>query len=280
MVLTSVVHHSLDLVLILIDTLSGRRVDSPDIQFVFHENGKDNVRMLTNRGNGTYILMNSNRINCDLDINVKGYEPQTLTIDFETLNESMPLVEVFLIPSENANRFVTYRTLTGNLPGITEVSAVSLSEIIAHTDKYDKKRRELKVFEQGYRLGMEGSPYAVINSTAKMFTDFKVKEQKTTDTISLFAELGDTPQKNSSVARVIYGMASDDGTYFLRTNDNSRFTKFLIKFIIDNEMYFTEFDFNEPKEILMEELIVGKAEREAALEAARAAALAARREGF
>lgn len=238
----SMISHRLDLCMNLIDTTTGFKIKESIVEFSFDKAGIPNP---INREEGVYLMINSGRENFLMQIKVRGYEPRSYYVDYEKLDSNLPMVEIFLIPSESISGGVSLCTLKGKIPNLQKVSLVIKSDIVARTDAYDERKRILTVFEKGYRLNMEGSPYGLVNEREKTFEFIEVISQPDSDKVKLKQALTGEFLRNAPICRIIFGYVEPDGSYLIRVRDDRSKLNGLIRYDTDSEIRFEEVDFHE-----------------------------------
>jgi len=242
--LGSVIRARLDLVLHFIDATTGFPVHEAQVLF---KTERDDMKFAS-RGNGSYILINTGRENFLMQIVVKGYEAVDVSINYEELDEIMPLKNVFLIPSEKTNAGGDVLFLKGNLPGLQSVSLVETNKVLATTNSYDPKKRVIQLFERSYRLNTEGSSYGIINRELKGFEVFEVEELPNESKIKLLRPLKEEFQRNAQIARVVNGYVYPNGDYLIAVRNDSAKKTVIVRFETD-EISFKELDLkNQPGE--------------------------------
>lgn len=240
--MSATISHRLDLAVLLIDTTTGFHVAQPDVRFTFD---RSDVSELISRGNGMYILMNHDRADMLMTVEVSGYERMTVPIRYEELDEKVPMKEVFLIPSENAANAGDYATIRGVLPELSEVAFIQKGTVLAHIDGYEKRKRIMTVFEKGYRLSMEGSPYALVNTKEMTFEWLDIVSQPGTNQVELKAPIDENFIRNAPICRIMFGYVEPDGSYLIRVRDDRSDLRGLIRFKVDGEIRFKEVDFHD-----------------------------------
>ena len=240
----STIHYKLDLVIQLVDTTTGAAVEEPNVQF--YEDGKP-CRPIP-RGNGNYVFINTGRSDHTLTLKVFGYEDCQVDVQYEKLDERVPLRQVFLIPSEKTARGERLLSLTGNLANLEEIEAVSLSQSNCFTSEFNEKKRLLKLFLAQGRLSMENVHYGLINEEQNRFEHFEVEQEVPPDMVRLKEPLQETFTVNAPISRVIFGKVSPDGSYLLRVRDNAKVQRYLVRYRVDGETKFQVVDFRQSVE--------------------------------
>ena len=215
----STIHHRLDLVIQLVDTTTGVAVEEPDVRFFIE--GRQCWPIP--RGGGNFVFINTGRRDSTLTMKVYGYETAVVDVQYEQLDNVMPLKQVFLIPSEKLAKGERLCSLTGTLQGLEEIEAVSLSQSNLCYSEFNEKKCLLKLFLARGRLSMEVPPNMV-----------KLKEPLT-----------ETFTVNSPIARVVFGDVSPDGSYLLRVRDDAQMVRYLVRYRVNGEYRFQTVDFHQ-----------------------------------
>ena len=147
----STIHHRLDLVLQLIDTTTGTPVEEQDVRF-FTE-GRQCWPIP--RGGGNFVFINTGRSDSTLTLKVFGYEDAVVNVQYEKLDQVVPLLQVFLIPSEKLAKGERLCSLTGTLQGLEEIEAVSLAQSNICFSEFNERKCLMKLFLAKGRLSME-----------------------------------------------------------------------------------------------------------------------------
>jgi len=241
----SVISHRLDLSIVLIDTTNGFHVDEREVSFTKDDGA---LPLPVYRGDGTHLFIDSGRENFLMHVFVRGYEKVDVYVDYEKMDGLLPMKEIFLIPSENMSGGIEFATLSGKLPGLRNASLVVLSDVVARTDAYDERKKILKVFEKGYRINMEGSPYGLINEKEKCFQILEVVSQPDSDKVKLKEPMEGEFFRNAPICRMMFGYVEPDGSYLIRVRDDRSKLKCLIRYEVDSEIRFLEVDFHDPED--------------------------------
>ena len=175
------------------------------------------------RGGGNFVFINTGRRDSTLTMKVYGYETAVVDVQYEQLDNVMPLKQVFLIPSEKLAKGERLCSLTGTLQGLEEIEAVSLSQSNLCYSEFNEKKCLLKLFLARGRLSMEVPPNMV-----------KLKEPLT-----------ETFTVNSPIARVVFGDVSPDGSYLLRVRDDAQMVRYLVRYRVNGEYRFQTVDFHQ-----------------------------------
>lgn len=231
------ISYKLDLIVELFDTTIGRSV--AEKQVLFYADGRF-LAMRSNRP-GTYILMNHERADMKLRIEVKGYEPAEVDVCYEKLDKQYPSVEVQLIPIVKPYGYTDICELSGRIKGLTDISAISLNDKLASVCAYNAKKNTLRLFSSSR---LDESSYAVLHEDSMEFEEFRVIKKTERDLLLYLAE---TMQgkciPEEGVARIVRGSVDAKGRYLLRVRKDGKGTRYLIRYIIDGVTRYEEHSF-------------------------------------
>lgn len=242
----SVIRFRLDLLVRLIDTTNGESVEERNVRF-FRE-GKT-VRPVA-RGGGNYVFLNSGREDFGLEIRVYGYEPFRMSVQYETLNDRMPVVEAFLIPLENAPGGYPVLGLSGSLPGIQSIQAVNVNATCCCVSEFDERRRIMKLFGV-HRSGLDGIYYGLIHPDRQDYEPFIIQKEIGTDSVKIDHPLKEPFSVNAPVSRIIFGSVTAEGDYCIRIRDDREHLFHLARYVVKGETRFRTVDFRHPESGLL-----------------------------
>lgn len=237
----STIHHRLDLVLQLVDTTTGNSVAEQDVRFFIG----DRQCWPIPRGGGNFVFINTGRSDCTLTLKVFGYEDVQISVQYEKLDDVMPLLQVFLIPSENLAKGERLCSLTGRLQGLEQIEAVSLTQSNICFSDFNERKCLMKLFLAKGRLSMENVHYGLISGDRTYYEHFAVTSEVPPDTVMLKEPLTGTFPINSPISRVIFGNVSPDGSYLLRVRDNAEMLVYLVRYQVNGEVRFQTVDFHQ-----------------------------------
>jgi hypothetical protein len=195
------------------------------------------------RGDGTYLFLGIGRTDFEMDIHVYGYESKTEKVMFEDLDETMPIKEVYLLPKAISAREENLLTLRGHLPGIQEVEAVSLSNVVCNYKEYDKRKNILKIFNQ-HNVKMKDVHYGIIDAENEMFEHFEIKKVLSTQELGLKKSLENDYTMNQPIARIIFGQVNADGEYILTVNAGQN-AWYLVRYVVEGTVHYKRVDLNQ-----------------------------------
>ena len=242
----AVIRAKLDLVVRLIDTTTGAAVDERNVLFMRDER---QVRP-DDKGNGTYVFINTGREDFLMRIKVYGYEEYVTRISYESLSPTIPECIAFLMPSENVRKGESLLSLSGNLPFLEALEAVSLSKTLCSANEYDKKKNVLKVFSSaGARVSLDDVYYGLLRPDKLSYEKIEVVGNDAPQSIKLVQPLEEEFTSNLPILRVIFGSVKENGDYLIRVRDDGQEQKYLIRFVVKGEVRFQVVDFREGGEL-------------------------------
>ncbi len=232
----------LDLLIHLVDTTTGMSVTEMNIHFFF--NGKE-IRP-TPRGDGNYILINQGRENGLMQIRVHGYEPLDVWIDYGQLDERLPVLDAFLIPSEEMRYGQELLTLSGRLKGLISIEAVHLARPLSGLREFDKKKCVMSVYMPNRRMNMVHTYYGLVNAAEGTYEKFIVLNEVGEKKVRIKEPLrGEFPQ-NAPICRIIFGKVEEDGSYLMRVRNTGKNLKHMVRFIMEDRIGYSIVDFANP----------------------------------
>ena len=236
----SVISARLDLMIRLIDTTTGAIVDEKNVLFM--RNGLA-VRP-ESRGPGVFIFINTGREDFLMRLEVFGYEPYEQEVLYGELDERLPVMNIFLMPSENMFKGEGLLSFSGTLPFLKKIEAVDLRKPVCIFNEYDAKKGIVKVFRTGAgKVEMEDIYYGLLSSDKQSYEKIEVIENVTPQSVRLKETLKGEFTSNSPVMRVIFGTVTKDGDYLLRVRDDGADIKYLVRYEVNDEVRFQTVDF-------------------------------------
>ena len=238
MEIQATIRHRLDLALRLIDTVTGRIISQKNVRFVSQSPEKKAIP----GGGGLYLFLNTGREDFDLEVLVYGYEPKTIRITYPLTEEWMPIREVYLIPMDNPIAEQTL-TLRGNLSGIEEIEAVSLTDVNCYLKEFDAKKRIITVLNQNNKRSHH-IHYGLLNKERTAYEHFEVAEEISLHNIRCKENLERPFFINQPIVRVIFGQTNQQGDYILKVQ-NEENQQYLVRFVVNGETFYQRVDFRE-----------------------------------
>jgi len=233
--------YKLDLILRLVDTTTGRAI--PEKQTAFLENGC--IVPFLERDTGVYILLNRGRADTRFQVEVKGFMPREVSVCYSRLSEQFPEMEVPMIPQVRAHGFVDLLTLEGCLPGLEQLSAISLSAPVASVAGYVEKKQILRLFSA---KGMEEQCYALLHREQMEYEEFCIEKRVDKFALRLREPLQAPCKPEEWVARIVQGMVDAAGRYMLRVREDGKGTEYLVRSVVQGKTSFRKIRFAKPEE--------------------------------
>ncbi len=238
----SVITAKLDLLVRLIDTTTGAYVEERTIVFK-----RDGIPVRPEpRNPGTYVFINTGREDFLMQIEVFGYEIYKKEVRYEELDERLPECDVFLMPSESMSRGEKVLSFSGTLPFLKKIEAVCLGRPVCFANNYVAKTNALSVFlSSGGTVTLTDKYYGLLHSDKKSYEKIEVEKSYTPQSVKLKEPIQEEQVSNLAVMRVIFGSVDEDGNYLLRVRDSGTDLKYLVRYELDDEIIFSEIDFND-----------------------------------
>ena len=243
----SVIHHSLNLLVRLVDTTTGTSVEEHNVSFF--ENGEKVVPM--SKGGGNFIFLNGTRQDKMLTVKVHGYLDCELSIHYDELDSTIPTKEAFLIPTDEVRTGESILRLTGNLKGISAIEAVCISQTSCCISEFDTRKHIMKLFRSQHRLNMESIFYGLIHKESSSYESFEVVEEVSEDSVKTKKPLEEEFSVNSPISRIVFGHTDSDGRYELAVRDNAATLEYLVKYTVNDAVKFQVVDFHQPLENIL-----------------------------
>ena len=245
----NVIHSRLDLLIRLQDTTTGMSESERNARFFY--NGEPFQPIY--RYSGNYILVNHGRENGLMRAEVYGYEPLEVEVDYGTLDENMPAVDLFLIPSENEYAGEkSLLTLSGRLEGLSFVEAINLSRPLSSTREYDPKRRLLTIYMPNRRMNMVHTWYGIVGQGKTDFEKIRIMHDLSDRKVLLDEPLSNEFVPNAPICRIIFGKVYPDGRYLLRVRNDGRNLKHLVRYQVGDEVRCKLVDFHQLEGVVLD----------------------------
>ena len=242
-----VIQARLDLLIRLQDTTTGLLVEERNVKFI--KNGEE--FRPTARGFGNYILINYGRENGLMHVEVYGYEPFETYVDYEQMDERLPTVDVFLIPSENERTGPKMLSLSGTLKGLSSLECIHPGKPLAGIREFNPKRRIMTIYAPNRRMNMVHSYYGLFHPDADTYEPFEIQEQIENSKIRLRSVLQEEFTANDPICRRIFGQVYEDGRYLMRVRDDGKRQVYLIRYVVDGETRYKRVDFLNDEEVTL-----------------------------
>ena len=238
MVAHATIHHRLDLAIRLVNTVTGKVVEEYNTKFI---TGLTGVKAISKQG-GMYLFLNVGREDFEMEVHVYGYEPQKVQIKFPENQEQMPIREVYLLPIETPIKD-DILTLRGNLSGIEEIEAVSLSDANCCIKEFDARKRIMSVLNQR-NVRFHHTHYGLINREKTEYEHFELEKEISPQEIKCKQKLEKEFFINQPIARVIFGQIKEQEEYVLKVA-NEENAKYIVRYVVEGKIFYQTVDFHE-----------------------------------
>ena len=226
-----IVRHSLDMVLQLRDTTTGKSVLEHNV--VFREDG--NIVFFANKGGGVYVIMDTPRTNTRYEIEVYGYETQTVSVEYGESKKSYRIIEVPLIPKEGINPAIEYVTIRGRMDGIESLEAVPLNAKSCFLQEYNPKKQQVIYYGN---MELAEQEYALLNRGKQEYQCFQIKKVITKTGVMIRQPLIQPCAVNDPIVRIVRGQIGEAGDYLLRLRIESDSDTYLVRYVVGGQTYY------------------------------------------
>ncbi|MBO6215603.1 MAG: hypothetical protein J6N76_08780 [Lachnospiraceae bacterium] len=240
-----VIQSRLDLLIRLQDTTTGLPIEERNVSFLMNE---EEFRPIA-RGFGNYILINYGRENGLMQVYAYGYEPFKVYVDYESLDERLPTVDVFMIPSENKESGQEMLSLSGTLKGLSSLECIHPGRPISGVREFNPKKKEMIIYAPNRRMNMIHSYYGLLHSALGNYEPFEITEQIDSNKVRLREPLAEEFAANDPICRRIFGQIDEDGNYLIRVRDDGKRQTYIVRAVINGEAMYKSVDFREAKEV-------------------------------
>lgn len=238
-----VIRHSLDLVLHLVDTTTGALLSGNGA--VFERDGRP--FHFLDKGDGHLILIGTGREDFRLTVTLRGYLKQEIDVRYEQLSERFPLLELPMLPDGTVPGTGKYRDLSGRLEGLTELEAVWLGGAACMIRDFNAKKKMMTIFNPHHLL-LDRVFYALVNPDTRVYEALKIEERLSDTQFLLQDKLSMAYGSNYPIARRVFGLVREDGTYLLRISDQGGDPRWLVRCRAGEREWFQTVDFRSPRE--------------------------------
>lgn len=226
-----IVRHSLDVVLQLRDTTTGKSILEHNV--VFRENG--NLVFFANKGGGVYVIMDTPRTNTQYEVEVYGYETQTVSVEYGESKKSYQMIEVPLIPKERMNPNTNYVTIRGRMDGIERLEAVSLNAKTCFLQEYNPKKQQVIYYGN---MELAEQEYALLSRGKQEYQCFQIKKVITKTGVMIRKPLNQPCAVNDPIVRIVRGQIGEAGDYLLRLRIETDSDAYLVRYVVEGQTYY------------------------------------------
>lgn len=244
MMMPNLITHRLDLLLRLLDTSTGNDVSISEVS-LFRE-GKP--LHAVEKEKGYMIFPDLGRENFTLELRSRLFEPVLVPVRFEELDEKTPTLELQLIPSETSVVPSRPLSLSGKLPGISELTAVRAGDASCLIREFDPRKKLMTVFNP-HVLELGRTHYALVNPETGQYERFSIVKRVDDKTLKLDRPIQSEFGSNWPISPVVFGRTDQEGNYLLRVRDDAAKPKWLIRYLLGDEEHFCCVDMSSQHEL-------------------------------
>ncbi len=243
--MTTVITARLTLAVRLVDTTTGRELTETDIRFYI---GTDMLHPMR-KGSGTYVFVNMSKEDFLMRICARGFEDMDVNVQHESLDPRLPILDVFLMPSEKNMVGGPLLQINGTLSGLQYLEAIDLGHPIgvfqSAVTKKDVTKMTLLPATQGGGVALDSISYAILSKDRSRYEVFTVKEQDSPTSVILKAQMSIEHELNDRIFRIVYGRAGPKGAFVLKVRDDSSDLNYLLHFKAGKFEYLRPVDFHQ-----------------------------------
>lgn len=238
-----VVSHRLDLLVRLKDAVTGNPI--ADRQAVFWRNQERLWLRMTY--DADWAGVDIGRYDFILGVNVRGFERTIVPVKYEVLSQSLPVVEILLIPEQTEWNKPSLLTLEGSLNGIEELQAVPLKGKDLYMVSYQKEVCTISIYNP-HKKNLRLSFYAAVNQKRQEFEIFTILKTLPNGMVKIDHDLRKTFDDRSPLVHPVYGMVSGEGRYLIRLPRRGEDDKatWILRYVVKGQEYFKTTDLLEP----------------------------------
>ncbi|MDC7294002.1 hypothetical protein NXH67_10795 [Butyrivibrio sp. DSM 10294] len=242
--MTTVIRATLSVVLHLVDTTTGRDVDDTNVRFT----GGETTFKPMFKGDGNWVFIGLGKEDFLMHIKAEGYDETDVSINYGTLDPRLPVIDVFLMPSEKNRSGGSVLEIYGTLPKLEHIEAINLMRPIcgfsAFTEKRGKYILSFLPRNAGGRINLECMKYALLSETKERYEVFEVLSTETQTSVAIRAPVDAGHKVNEMIYRIVYGRAGPMGEFSLKVRNDSDNLPYLIRFRAGDSEYFRPLDFH------------------------------------
>lgn len=240
--MTVVISAKLTLAVRLLDTTTGREIAEPDAHFLIDGNAFNPMK----KGDGVYVFVNASKEDFLMQIDVRGYDTTVFTVPIMKLDPKLPMLDIFLMPSEKNRVYGEVLKVYGTLSNLEFIEAINLNRPLglfhSSQDRKEVHKISLLPMTAGGGVYLDNIQYALLSQDDETYDTFKVLEQDTTTTVIVEEALRNEHKLNDRIFRINYGKVEPDGTFVLKVRDDANSLPHLIRFGRDGKEYFRKVD--------------------------------------
>lgn len=231
---------SLDLMISIYDATTGNAVDEQNIRFLRN----DKVIIPEKRGRDSFVFINMGREDCLMQIDVFGYLSRRISLKYEDLDEHLPALDVFLIPSENYRVGKNVLFFKGRLSGLCKLEALHPGRPVTSIKDFDAKKMTMSVFSPNRRVALTRRYYGLIHGDRESFEDIIATDEIIGDAVKLREPIREEFSPNAPICSVIFGQVEEDGSFILAVPDDGENLTYLVKYETEGKTGYQMIDFH------------------------------------
>lgn len=232
---------SLKFALRLVDTTTGKEVADYGTRILID----GQPERFAEKG-GVLIFLDLEKRTFVMEVRAPAYEPVTVPVDLDTLDQRLPMLELHLIPGDRHPDRMAMLTLEGRCPGLESLCAVRRDDNACMIREFDPRKRLMKVFNP-HRLALDRIFYALVDPEEAVFESFRILGLEDGQSAKIDRVI-ETPFKNYfPVTPIVFGLVQPDGGYCLRVRDNSENAQWLVCWKVEGRECFRVLDLREEK---------------------------------
>ena len=245
--MTTVITAKLSLAMRLIDTTTGKELTETNVRI--YKDG--NMLRPIKKGEAVYVFVNEGKEDSLMQIKAYGYDDQDVKVTYETLDPRLPMIDVFLMPSEKNRVGGSVLEIHGTLSGLEFIEAINLNRPVGLFHSVQEKREVVRMnllpLTAGGGVKLDNITYALLSETKERYDCFNFIEQDAPLSVVLDGPIKAEHKLNDGIFRIIYGRAGPDGRFSLKVRDDSSSLPHLIHFKVGEDEYFKLLDFHNAK---------------------------------
>lgn len=238
-----IVSHRLDLMVRLSHAVTGNPI--ADGRAMFWRNQERLRLRMTNDAN--WVGVDIGRYDFVLGVNVRGFERAVVPVKYEILDQTLPTIEILLIPEQTEWNKLSLLTLEGSLNGIEELQAVPLKGVDLYMVSYQEETCTISLYNP-YKKNLRLSLYAVVDQKRQEFEIFTILKTLPDGVVKIDHGLKKSFNARSPLVHPVCGMVYEEGRYLIRLpkqNEDDR-TTWILRYVVEGREYFQTTDLLEP----------------------------------
>ena len=203
------IYHRLDLVIYLVDTVTGAFITTRQVEF--YRGGE--MLPAVCKESGIYAFLNLEEGDFTLTVKVEGYRERQVKVVREALSRTAPILWISMVPGDDYPQKMLIHTIAGTMKGIEDICAVACGGWQMRIREIEKKTNTVKLFNPHGCL-LYPVRYGIINQEEKTFEMVTVKEQISGEEIRISGSDIANRDNNYPFGRIVDGYVKD-GRYIL-----------------------------------------------------------------